>query len=164
MIIYCSVLTTSHVVKQIGEQGPAREATTRDFVVACICGHAGQSRCAVGGKGWSASSLSASQPQATALGYSCREVEKQECNYAEAARTFGERALERGSPLGTCMQAIAEKKNQWEKQKHLRVLRSQQTFSFPFGPITPTLLSLGPRFLLLSVRNTHTQSPGMAKL
>ena len=99
MIIYCSVLTTSHVVKQIGEQGPAREATTRDFVVACICGHAGQSRCAVGGKGWSASSLSASQPQATALRYSCREVEKQECNYAEAARTFGERALERGSPL-----------------------------------------------------------------
>ena len=66
MIIYCSVLTTSHVVKQIGEQGPAREATTRDFVVACICGHAGQSRCAVGGKGWSASSLSASQPEATA--------------------------------------------------------------------------------------------------
>ena len=114
MIIYCSVLTTSHVVKQIGEQGPAREATTRDFVVACICGHAGQSRCAVGGKGWSASSLSASQPQATALGYSCREGERQECNYAEPARTFGERALEReswGVPHfpGTCMQAIAEK-------------------------------------------------------
>ena len=114
MIIYCSVLTTSHVVKQIGEQGPAREATTRDFVVACICGHAGQSRCAVGGKGRSASSLSASQPQATALGYSCREVEKQECNYAEAAMTFWERATGgRAMPtllFHTYMHATAEKK------------------------------------------------------
>ena len=114
MIIHGSVHTTSHVVKQIGEQGPAREATTRDFVVACICGRARP----VTLRGWGsrrcASSVSASQRQATALGYSCREVEKQECNYAEAAMTFWERATGgRAMPpllFHTYMHATAEKK------------------------------------------------------
>ena len=132
MIIYCSVLTTSHVVKQIGEQGPAREATTRDFVVACICGHAGQSRCAVGGKGWSASSLSASQPQATALRYSCREVEKQECNYAEPARTFGERALERGSPTSWHLYASDRGKTSGKNKNLSESFAHSRLLVFPF--------------------------------